>query len=269
MQFTASLASEGHGLGYLGPTIRGAIGHALKDAVTRSTEDAEAYALLFDGQAPPGRSIMRRYPSVPQPLVLQVSPPESWWGPPDILQFGIRLFGPAQQHASRVCDTVEEVGRRGIGRTRTSFTVTHVSRHQPARTRDVVPSRIRWSFDTPLSMRSQGHEVIEPSGLDLLLAGRRRWTIMNEFYGASLDTLNMGDRVDAADFRVESASLRRWSIQRYSGRQERRVPLRGTIGSMVISGPWAETGDWIHDIVTLHLGKHCSFGFGRVRWEAA
>lgn len=270
LKIQGTLATATHGLQYLGPTLRGAFGHVLKDAATRGGAAATAYELLFEGKAPTGRRIMRNYPSIPQPFVFEVAPPGDWWGSRTDLQFSMRLFGEACEHIDRICAAFKEVGIRGLGPRRTQFNLTACETASPSWHKDkAIPSRIRWSFETPLSMRIKGRDVVRPTGLNLLLAGRRRWFIMNEFYGSHADELDQGERVSGEDFHVESASLRPWAIERFSGRQQRSVPLRGVGGEMIINGPWAATGGWLHEIEHTHLGKHCSFGLGRVKWEAA
>ena len=134
-----------------------------------------------------------------------------------------------------------------------------------------MPERctLRWRFCTPVQIVRDGKAVgTQVDGLDLLLAGRRRWGVMNAFYGTQPDVIEDPQvRFDRSDFITHSSELRHWNISRYSGRQERRVELHGTVGEIVIEGPWGLTGDWLHAIPKLHLGKSVSFGLGAVEWE--
>ena len=71
-----------------------------------------------------------------------------------------------------------------------------------------MPERctLRWRFCTPVQIVRDGKAVgTQLDGLDLLLAGRRRWGVMNTFYGTGSD---MGDdppvRFDRSDFITHS-----------------------------------------------------------------
>ncbi|MDC0429219.1 CRISPR system precrRNA processing endoribonuclease RAMP protein Cas6 [Phycisphaerales bacterium] len=132
---------------------------------------------------------------------------------------------------------------------------------------DPVPDDgvLRWKFETPVHLTgkiARGEAPFRP--LDLILAGRRRWHLMTSLFG-EVDP-KKPERLDNADFQVVSRSLKPWSIARFSGRQKRSVPLFGSIGHVDIKGPWSRAGNWIQVIRHLHLGKHVSFGFGRVTW---
>ena len=91
---------------------------------------------------------------------------------------------------------------------------------------------------------------------------------MQSFYGQpSEQTEPDGQRFERSDFVTRFSDLRHWNITRYSGRQERRIELHGTIGELVIEGPWGLVGDWLPAIHTLHIGKSVTFGLGALSWE--
>lgn len=318
LAFSAVLERDDHGLRFLGPTVRGALGTVLKDTVCQVAHRDCArchlaglctYPLIFDGRAPEDRTILRRYPTIPQPFVLDVAGPGSWTGTPRELLFGIRLFGDAGDHWTTVIDTIEAMGRRGLGSGRTRFRVAGVQDAStgalvwhngapgqvPARAVHLhqgppfTKSMVRIRFETPLSLRDGGQRALSPpSPLALILAARRRLQILTAFYGcvpdalASHTTLSVGRttpapddrdapppprRFDEEEFRVIDAQTSDWSIERFSGRQQRRVPLGGITGHMVIEGPWPEVGGWFRMLERTHLGKHTSFGLGRITVE--
>ena len=134
-----------------------------------------------------------------------------------------------------------------------------------------MPERcsLRWRFHTPVQIVRDGTAVgTQLDGLDLLLAGRRRWTVMNTIHGTRPESPDEpAVRFERSDFITRSSQLRHWNISRYSGRQERRVELHGVVGEIVIEGPWGLVGDWLPAIPVLHLGKSVSFGLGAVEWE--
>ncbi|MBC8309300.1 MAG: CRISPR system precrRNA processing endoribonuclease RAMP protein Cas6 [Phycisphaerales bacterium] len=294
--FEGQFEEENHNLNYLGPTIRGAFGHALRNVVCHAPPKTECnncrheatcpYTHIFNGRPPADRTMMRKYPAIPQPFVLHVAPPDSWWGEPRELRFGIRLFGPAVNMSQYIIESMIHIANQGLGPKRTRFTLhtildgkegnviwnkgddsivqTNVFSIEPKN--EPISNTLQWSFETPVCIRKKGRQVNRIHGIDLVLAGRRRWNILNAFYSAEENTESV-DRIEESAFRVLDNNIRPWSIQRYSGRQHRKVPLSGITGKVTIQGPWQQAGNWLHCASDIHLGKHCSFGFGRVSWK--
>lgn len=289
---------------FLGTTLRGALGHLLKRTVCQvSHGDCDAcvlqsacpYPAIFEGVAPPDRQIMRRYLRVPQPFVLLVPPPDEGWAEPGRLGWGVRLFGPARRYWPYLLHVFQIAGEQGIGRCRCRYRLERVTdglggpaiwsadsetmdgeptSRSAAHAEPEVPERctLRWRFRTPVRLsRGRGTAQGPLDGLDLVLAGRRRFAIMDHFYGSQDGGTEgpPGSRVEAESFTVHERKLRPWRLQRYSGRQRQRMSLGGQIGEIVIEGPWGHAGPWLSAIDAIHLGKATSFGFGRVEWELA
>ena len=240
---------------------------------------------------------MRKYPSVPQPWLPVCPSPGRWLGAPDELRFGLRFFGGAARFAPYVVQAVLEMGRRGIGPRRVPFELLSVSSDErlvwetgdeevrvptplSALSRPLPTGRIvRFRFETPLDLGSErgaeaaarrgpaerGGRGIQLDPLSLVLAGRRRLFLLETFYGVASTARD--PHLDGADFRVLDAHLDRWRIERFSGRQERRIPLGGVLGEVTIEGPWPHAGRWLQAIERISLGKHTSFGLGRVTWQ--
>lgn len=298
--FRARLASADHRLRYLGPTMRGLFGHALKRTVCQvpggecprcPLRQRCPYPMIFEGRAPEGRTIMRKYPTVPQPFVLLVAAPGAWWGGPTDLHWGMRLFGDAAQLTPDVIQTFVRAGPDGVGPWRVPYellqveegaggpvlwNVDDVEPRVPA-PRNVdqrappVDGALRWRFHTPLHLREGGRLCGDIDGLALMLAGRRRAMLLEAFYGdgGANDSDGRDEYLDARAFVTREAHVRRWEIGRFSGRQRRPVLLAGELGELVIEGPWSRVGAWIRSVADLHLGKYETFGFGRVTWEPA
>jgi len=134
--------------GFPGPTLRGALGlalrrlacHARRQECDRCLVAARcAYSVIFEGVPPADRRIMRKYPRVPQPfLFLLAGPPgpgrlPAPGRPPDrsaaegALAFGVRLFGPAVAMYPYVVEAVRQMLGRGLGRDRRPFTLQEVT----------------------------------------------------------------------------------------------------------------------------------------------
>ena len=81
LNFSAELIGERRALPpFLGPTLRGAFGSLLKQTVCQVTHGqcdrcllkyVCPYTVIFEGMPPEDRSVMRKYPRVPQPFVLR------------------------------------------------------------------------------------------------------------------------------------------------------------------------------------------------------
>jgi hypothetical protein len=298
--FNARLASANHGLRYLGPTIRGMFGHVLKRTVCQMPHGCCRrcllrpvcpYTTIFEGRAPEGRQVMRKYSTVPQPFVLMVAEPGRWWGGSSDLQWGLRLFGSAARFSPYVIEAFTRAGGGGVGPCRVPFEVLRVQdgvggrvlwsageeTMQPPQTRVIAPlaavadGPLRWQFHTPVHLRDAGRERQRIDGLSIVLAGRRRAMLLTELFGELREraTENVSEKLDRREFVTRQATLRPWRIERFSGRQQRKVPLSGHVGEVVIEGPWSRAGAWMGGIAELHLGKYGSFGFGRVTWQQA
>ncbi len=275
------------GLDFLGPTIRGGFGYALRRIARpeRVDHDVEkptapdAFGVIFEGAPPTGRDVMRRYDTVPQPFALRVAAPGSWNGKPHQLRFAIRLFGNAARWIPEVTAAIEQLGSDGIGRDRIRFevdsmTLRPVMRNNAWQTEVRSEARIkpedgvlRWRFRTPVqfSKTPARTEIETLTPLKMILAGRRRWHLMTSLFGTPSEGAE--HRLEHSDFHFVSKSLQTWSISRFSGRQKRAIPLTGLVGEVLIKGPWSRAGHWVDAIEHLHLGKHVSFGLGHVEWD--
>lgn len=283
------------GLPFLGATLRGALGYALK-GISCQVKHGQCqkcllsqvcpYTRLFEGLPSLDREIMRKYPTVPQPLVLVVPPV----GSPisnGRLTWTVRLFGSACPYWPYLVYAYQRIGEQGLGKNRVRYTLDRVI--DPISRRVVweaetsiiaepisasmntvhsLPEKncvLRWTFHTPLKLRLDGEKL---TGLDLVLAGRRRYDIMHYFYGSSNDAIPSEEpHFEASDFVTREARIKRWDLRRFSGRQKQLVEFYGLLGEIVIEGPWGLCGAWLAAVPTLHLGKATSFGFGQVTWE--
>lgn len=297
LRFEAKLARADHGLRYLGPTLRGAFGLALKNAVCQMKHaecercllvDACPYPAIFEGRPPRHLREAWKSPALPQPFVLEVAPPGSWDGEPTDLRWGLRLFGAAAAWSPYVVEAFLRLGRRGIGSKRTPFEVNGVldevsgqpvwqsgaDTMLPPSPRELEVARsaeagpVRWRLHTPLHVREGSEERRDIDGLALVIAGRRRWQLMEKFYGTPpLVPLADSERLETSEFRTLAYDVRPWGLVRFSGRQKQRVQLSGLVGELVIDGPWDRVRPWMSVVEAVHIGKYASFGFGRVTWE--
>ncbi len=288
---------------FIGITLRGAFGFHLKRLACQVDHGrcqdcilkmACPYSQLFEGVAPVGRSIMRKYSHIPQPFVLVVPAPEvSAQRTPGELRWDLRLFGPAIRFWPYAVHAFEQIGQHGLGASRLRYQLRTVMdalsgrlvwssadetgvepRVAPVPEAASVPGTcaLRWRFVTPLRLKDGGHIVADRiSGLELAVAARRRYAIFQAFYGdlAEDRASTPAVRLEPSQFTTLDAQCRPWNVRRFSRRQGRKMDLDGLIGHTTISGPWAEIGPALAALPVIHLGKATSFGLGRVEWEVA
>ena len=115
---------------FLGPTLRGAFGFALKDVVCQmSHRRCEgcilrrrcAYPIVFEGVAPEDRTVMRKYPNVPQPFVFVID--TDFRERPECLRWRVRLFGTACKFWAVVTQGFLRICESGIGKARVKLDI--------------------------------------------------------------------------------------------------------------------------------------------------
>jgi hypothetical protein len=281
---------------FLGATLRGALGHLLKQATCQVSHGECSRCLLrpvcvypavFEGLPPADREWMRKYPSIPQPFVLVIDPLFSRAEDARTLRWGIRLFGPATRYWPYIIHVFQMAGQRGIGQSKVQFEIISIDdsisgKQLFSHRSDEVsspsiqsislgdlslsgPCSLRWVFHTPTRITNKRGRL---DGLSLVLAGLRRYNVMEHFYGGR-GSWQSEKRFEVDDFVTEVGNLRPYKFSRFSGRQQRKMDLQGLVGEATIYGPWHELTDLLSALPRLHLGKSTSFGFGRVTWEKA
>lgn len=291
IRFIATLASPDPQLRFLGQTLRGALGFSLKDVACSTPHrdcdrcllrSACAFHTIFNGNSTLNPHATPSSHATVQPFVLEVAAPGTWWGSPDQLAWGITLFGDEVLHTPYLIAAFARAGERGVGPARTRFTLDSVidvpsGRQLLTATSTLPPTPIplvppnttsppppdgilTWSFHTPVHFTTNGilHRPDDP--IRLINAGRRRFEALGGTPAADERHLN------PPDFEILDADLHHWRIERYSNRQKQRVPLEGFFGTTRIRGPWSLAGTWLQCASRIHLGKHTTFGLGRVSW---
>lgn len=293
LRFTGRFATADHGLRFPGPTLRGAFGYALRRiACTTHLTDCRScylqqvcpYQAIFEGIPGGAAGLSVDYSHVPQPFVFDVASPGEWRGASDTLQWNMTLFGSSSRWAPYIIESFRQVAAGGIGPRRLPFELEQIEDDQgliwssgsqtlrlpePEPLQPTAPPQdgpVTWEFLTPVSLRVQGRQRRFPTALELILAGRRRWQLLLQCYGQGPPPPEE-ERVEASDFQLVHHDLHYWQMDRFSGRQQRRIGLGGVLGRITLDGPWSRAGLWMRYVHQIHLGKSASFGFGQVRWR--
>ncbi len=282
---------------FLGPALRGGLGHTLRRmvCVTR-LPDCDgcllrfhcAYPTIFQPYALPDRSQGGRYARMPVPFVLRIPWGERAVEPGEVVDLGLVLLGEANQYLPYYLLAIRELGRRGIGRQRIRFRLSHVNAssttgpvtlyrdgEETVRT-DITPLRlsdliyaasipdarvVTVRFVTPVRI-DLGDDLVYPVDFGYLIRGiAERWRALEACYGNGSIL-----EVPEADQVVRAEDSTRWvEFCRYSTRQRTRMKLGGAVGQVTYQGPdmaafshLLAAGEW------LGVGKLTSMGFGRL-----
>jgi hypothetical protein len=274
---------------FIGPTVRGLLGYAVKRAscVTDHGECARcllrnacAYPLIFAHEAGEGPKGAGRL-TAPEYSVM-VDPPGAFDGLRHI-RFTIWLFGNAARWMPQVIDGILRSESSGFGSSGASFTLLEVrsgstvvwSRSAPAALLNPIPiplvtrtgpvgQTLRLRMITPLELQPSAKTPGMSLVFALILSARRRWRVMCEVSGSAPP---QEDRIEDAQFQVLDHRTVLWTGHRRSVSEGTAMPLQGVLGEMIIAGPWERAGDWLRALDAIAVGRHTSFGMGRLQWD--
>lgn len=257
--------------GFIGPALRGGLGHVLRKmvCVTRLPQCAPcllryrcAYPVLFEPFAPPEWSAGGRYARPPVPFVLRAPPPQPGGRTVeagDVLEFEMGLLGQANGYLPYYLLALVELGRHGLGRARHRFRTAEVSARTPSGFVVIFrdgegtlqanvppqpagrlvasaslsrPDRVTLRFASPVRLDLQG-DLVYPVEFEHLVRGiLERLRAVECLYGTcSLPELPPPDGVR----RMED--LTRWiDLSRYSSRQRTEMRIGGAMGTVTYEG---------------------------------
>lgn len=237
-----------------------------------------AYSLLFESPGPQDRSIMRKYPAVPHPMVLE---PPFWQDgqATSRVELGVVLVGEAVDLAPTVALALREAGRMGVGPARHRFSAVECppGPHAPQGTftwADLVceePSQGPWGirFVTPTRLISQGR-VASPATFSMPLLVRAllsRASLLSAFYGESPLELDFRHFLEWAPSLGCDSTLSFVDLSRYSARQGRETPLGGLVGEVVVHEAVEPLLPFLRLAEIVHVGKATIFGLGKICLE--
>lgn len=286
---------------FVGPTLRGGLGHVLRRmvCVTRLPDCAGcllrfrcAYPVLFQPFAPGPSSEGGRYGRMPVPFVLRVPFGRGWrpeLSPGEPLEFEMILVGRANLDLPYYVLALADLGRVGLGPTRHRLRLEQVdawdgSRFLPVYGPDgtlrtdapTVPlerllaeaalpdhSRIVVRFASPVRLDLRGDLVYPVRFHHLVRALEQRFRALVACYGGPPP-----DRVpleEAERARVISDRTRWVDLQRYSTRQRTEMKIGGAVGTVTYEAvdfsPFARLLAFGE---WLGVGKLTSMGLGRM-----
>lgn len=254
---------------------------------------------VFAPSIPAGRPEIARMRDPPRPFVLVDPHPASPSLPAgEAVTLGLTLVGAAVAELPYFVVALRRLGSEGIGRERARFDVEAVRCADasgmagptvfeggsdivrpvrvPLRARDLLrpgddaAKRARVQFVTPTDLRAEaaaGAAASEaPSFGTLVRRARGRAGALATFFGEGSiahETAELGVRADSVV--LERAELARSATMRTSSRTGQRHPIGGVVGSAIYAGEAiAEAMPWLRLAEALGVGKHATFGNGRI-----
>ncbi len=285
--------------GYLGSTLRGSLGWALKktSCALRRQQCAEcllreqcAYAWIFETQrykAGDGRMVNAR----PHPFVLQ--PGEDTEGerqPEEHFDFSLLLIDRAVDLLPRIVYSVQMMGESGIGAARRHglgrFHLDRVTAegqtvysgddgvlHTPNETKmiqlenghDNDIESVQVLLHTPLRLKKENRLNLDLPFHVLVRAGLRRIAALEEAYGGGEPNLDYRGLVQRAqEVKITESNIHWQPLFRWSNRQRKKVSLSGLGGTISYRGCLDEFMPILRYCEQVNIGKQTVFGLGRI-----
>lgn len=248
------------------------------------------YSEVFESPADAERfGVLRKGTNLPHPFVLVPPLDNSTWqapGSPMILR--LTLLKEAEKLIPVFAEALDSMGRAesyGGG-----FRVVSVESALPphyvlydgSRMSGAVPlwqaeeeagplEGARLEFLSPLRLRVDGRYSSEPGFTAIVHSLLRRIHLLTAIYGGQeADSGWLRPLYEAADaVRTIQARFRPFLFDRFSGRQERPIPMDGVVGGLTVRGdlrrlaPFLKAGQW------LNVGSQTALGLGRYAAEFA
>lgn len=257
---------------------------------------SKAWEANLDVEGAPGRM-----QQLPRPYVLEPIDygRKTTFDRGERLAFRLKLLGDARNQVPHFILAARDMGRFGLGRGRskcrlrevrsfdedgrpiTLFEEGRVQRWATLGTTLVDPEptsldralmdevkRVTLSFETPLQLTHRGKPLTRFDAETLTARLTERLdalALVHQGLSTTWDFRSL--RAESRDVRVVHADVAIESFERYSQRSQARVPMRGILGNVVLTGVtpnlWALWRAGRH----VHVGKQATFGFGRIRLD--
>jgi hypothetical protein len=226
--------------------------------------------------------LLRKYPNAPHPFTLGPPlSPESFLAAGSVFSLRLTLLRDAVEFLPDILRAFHSLGRSGDyggayalhrvescvdGQTAWSAETPGDWRQPPTwePPEDRHSTRMVIRILTPLRLRVQGRYAENPGFVPVAQALLRRIQFLRAFHGCE-DAGWLSPLYAGADRAIlERSDLRVSGSDRWSARQERRIPMEGVVGSMTVAGeldglaPYFEAGQW------LHIGSQTTAGLGMI-----
>lgn len=296
---------------YKGSTFRGGFGHILKKIVCVNKgqtcencllKEKCLYISIFETSPPQDTEIMRKYPSVPRPFVIEppLNSKREYYKEEELI-FSLILIGKAIEYLPYFIFAFQELGKIGIGKGRGKYILKKVESLSLTKKSTIYEEKDNLlcdsyhhitfnDFHKLSSCLSQGKltlKFITPTrikyeerftkNLEFHILMRnllRRIFLLSYFHcdeEYKKEKTSSGNNSTiklliekAKKIKIENQNLRWYDWERYSSRQDTRMKLGGFLGEITYKGESFK--DFLPYILLgsfTHLGKGATFGLGK------
>lgn len=296
---------------YKGSTFRGGFGHILKKIVCVNKgqtcencllKEKCLYISIFETSPPQDTQIMRKYPSVPRPFVIE--PPlnsKREYHKEEELSFSLILIGKAIEYLPYFIFAFQELGKIGIGKGRGKYILEkveslgltkkgtifeekdnllydsyhHITFHDFHKLSSCLSQdKLTLKFITPTRVKYEERFTKDLEFHILIRNLLRRIFLLSYFHcdeeykkekTSSSNNSTIKPLIEKAkEIKIENQNLRWYDWERYSSRQDTRMKLGGFLGEITYKGE--NLKDFLPYILLgsfTHLGKGATFGLGK------
>lgn len=298
MKVTLECLEEASLPDYLGSTLRGVLGIELKKCVCKrdinelcpNCEDKYscAYTFFFNHIEQDANS--KSMVTLPNSFVIEpISDNKLIYHKGDCLEFNIIFIGVNIGYIPLFIHALENIAERGLGVQRKSFRLANIvdcSSHKLVYCDETFePSNIevmrcvegikfsnvnelRIMFNTPFRFKSQG-KITDGLNFELFMRNifRRSSALSRLYCNREWELDYKAFLEEARTITVKNANLKWHDWERFSSTHKSKLKMGGIVGDIVFGGDLTKFLPYIHIGSIIHVGKGCTFGLGKYKYE--
>lgn len=281
---------------FVGATLRGGFGHVFK-RVVRGAGKTQCDGCLLKGKCPYSyvfetpplldARMMKKYPSVPHPFVIEAPLEKRFLGQNEAFEFTLVLIGRGIEYLPYFAYAFEELCRTGLG-SRTGRYVLEKVIEKPCekvllagtvRTIEQPQGRswlqmvgnetsgnlCKITFQTPTRLKFDQNYLRRRLPFHVLTRNLlRRLSALAYFHCDDLWDLDYRELIERSmSIREEGSGLEWHEFSRFSTRQQKSMELGGLTGKTCYVGALGDFWPFLRLGERVHVGKACTFGFGQ------
>lgn len=256
-----------------------------------------AYAYIFETSPHEESEKLKKIQDIPRPFVIE--PPERGkrlYKKGEKIEFNLVLIGKGIDYLPYFIFTFKELGKKGLGRDRGKFFLEKVSvplnpDEKELKTiyegkEDALSGSFQiWdlsflmrnrkfersdelvlNFITPVRIKHNGKLIKDLEFHHIIRALLHRISALSYFHCGEELNLDFKEFIERAEGIKKLESDLKWDeIERFSTRQKSRMKLGGLVGKVKFKGDFQEYLPFLLLGEQVHIGKSCTFGFGKFR----
>ncbi|MFQ6052026.1 MAG: CRISPR system precrRNA processing endoribonuclease RAMP protein Cas6 [Candidatus Hydrothermarchaeota archaeon] len=253
------------------------------------------YSFIFETSPSENSTKLRKMKDIPRPFIIE--PPldgRNIFSGEDYLSFNLILIGRAIDYLPYFIFTFEELGKRGLGKGRGKYEFDRVEVSRPesqdkaeiiysgkdkiicdsfepikiekilTQSSSINSNIISLKFLTPTRIKFNNKLLGSPEFHHLIRALLHRISALSYFHCGQELEVDFKRIIEKAGEVEKVSSELTWSeFERYSTRQKTRMKMGGFIGKVTYRGDVSEFLPFLLLGEQIHIGKSCTFGFGK------